>query len=149
MSNIREDIRQQVNQCLKQGEKERLGVLRMISSEIGKYEIDKKTSITQDNFIALLNRLRKQHQASMDQFKDAGRQDLYDIEVAEKAIVESLLPEQLSDEELDKLVSEAITKTGAQSAQEMGKVMGLLKEQLFGKADLGQVSKLIREKLSS
>lgn len=149
MSNIREDIRQQVNQCLKQGEKERLGVLRMISSEIGKHEIDKKTSITQDDFISLLNRLRKQHQASMDQFKEAGRQDLYDQEVAEKSIVESLLPEQLSEEELVKIISEAIATTGAQSAQEMGKVMGQVKEKVFGKADLGQVSKIIKEKLSS
>lgn len=148
MSNIREDIRQQVNQCLKQGEKERLGVLRMISAEVGKFEIDKKTDISQEDFIALLNRLRKQHQASMDQFKEAGRQDLYDQEVAEKAIVESLLPEQLSEEEVTKIIDEVIAATGAKTAQEMGKVMGPVKEKVFGKADLGQVSKIIREKLA-
>ncbi len=148
MSNIREDIRQQVNQCLKQGDKERLGVLRMISSEVGRFEIDNKTAVTQNDFVALLNKLRKQHQASMDQFKSAGREDLYAIEVAEKAIVESLLPEQMGGEELEKIIAKAIADTGATSGKEIGKVMGQIKDQVFGKADMGEVSKIIREKLS-
>lgn len=148
-ANIREDIRQQVNGCLRRGDKERLGVLRIISSEIGILEIDKKEPINQTDFVQLLIRLRKQHQASMDQFKDAGREDLYNQEATEKAIVESLLPEQLSGGERDKIITAGIQASNATSPKDIGKVMAQVKEELLGKADMGEVSKVIKEKLSS
>ena len=147
MSNIREDIGQQIKEALRQGEKERLGVLRMIGSEISKLEIEKRQPINEAEFIALLNRMCKQHQASMDQFKQGGRDDLYKKEEAEKTIVESFLPEQLSPKELEQMINSAIENIGARSKQDIGKVMGQIKNKLLGKADMGEVSRIVKEKL--
>ena len=148
MTNIREDMRHKVNDCMRQGDKERLGVFRIVNSEIGKHEIDARKPITQEEFVQLLNRMRKQHQASMDQFQAAGRDDLYQKESAEKEIIETLLPKQLTSEEVAVFVDEAIKSSGAQGVQDMGKAMQAIKDKVFGKADMGEVSQLIKSKLT-
>ena len=148
MSDIQENIRKLVNDALRQGDKERLGALRMLSAAIGKEEKDSQKPMTEEGFVNLLNRLRKQHQASMDQFKQAGRTDLYEKEYAEKKVIESLLPEQLSGEELEKLIDQAISDSQAAAPQDIGKVMGQLKQKVHGKADMSEVSRLVKEKLA-
>ena len=120
----------------------------MLSAAIGKEEKDSQKPMTEEGFVNLLNRLRKQHQASMDQFKQAGRTDLYEKEDAEKKVIESLLPEQLSGEELEKLIDQAISDSQAAAPQDIGKVMGQLKQKVHGKADMSEVSRLVKEKLA-
>lgn len=147
MINIREDIRRMANGAMRSGDKQKVVALRMLGSEIDKHEIENQKSITQEEFIQLLNRMRKQHQTSMDQFKTAGRDDLYQKEALEKGVIESLLPEQLSDEEVIVYVDEAIKTSDAQSLKDMGRVMIAVKDKVFGRVDMGKLSGIIKARL--
>ena len=132
---------------MKKGEKEATTTLRMFSAEIKKEEIEKKEELTDEETISIVQKMIKQRKDSFSQFKQAGREELAEKEAREISILEQFLPEQLSEEEILQEVNQAIAESGAESMQDMGKVMGLLKNKLSGKADMGLVSIKVQESL--
>jgi uncharacterized protein YqeY len=121
--------------------------LRMISAEIKQLEVDKKITVSDVDVISILNKMAKQRKDSIQQFQQGGREDLASIEINELEIITTYLPAQLSEEEIDIHINEAIASLGATSPQDMGKVMGALKPLLNGKADMGIVSAAVKSKL--
>ena len=121
--------------------------IRMFLSEVQRYEIDNKEEVDDTKALQIINKMIKQRNDSISQFKDGGRDDLADKEQSEVDILSKYKPAQLSEEEVSVKVNEAIEQSGASSMQDMGKVMGQLKS-LAGSADMGLISKLVKEKLS-
>ena len=121
--------------------------IRMFLSEVQRYEIDNKEEVDDTKALQIINKMIKQRNDSLSQFRDGGRDDLADKEQSEVDILSKYKPAQLSEEEVSKKVNEAIEQSGASSMQDMGKVMGQLKS-LAGSADMGLISKLVKEKLS-
>ena len=129
-------------------DRERLGTLRMILAAIKQKEVDERIELDDTQILGVLDKMTKQHRESIAQFELAGRRDLVEKENKELAIVQSYLPAQLSDEEIQALLKQAIQETGAVSMQDMGKVMAVLKPKLQGRADIGKISGLVKTKLS-
>ena len=121
--------------------------LRMFLSEVQRFEIDNKEEVDDTKALQIINKMIKQRNDSISQFKSGGRDDLADKEQSEVEVLSNYKPAQLSEEEVAAKVKEAISESGASSMQDMGKVMGLLKN-LSGSADMGIVSKIVKEELS-
>ena len=121
--------------------------IRMFLSEVQRYEIDNKEEVDDTKALQIINKMIKQRNDSISQFRDGGRDDLADKEQSEVDILSKYKPAQLSEDEVAVKVNEAIEQSGASSMQDMGKVMGQLKS-LAGSADMGLISKLVKEKLS-
>lgn len=134
--------------AMRAGEKERLGTIRLMLSEIKQIEVDTRTDPSDAVVIAALDKMCKQRRESISQFESAGRQDLVAIEQAELAVIQTFLPAPLSTDEIEEAIAASIAQTGASGIQDMGKVMALLKPKLQGRADMGRVSALIKQKLS-
>ncbi len=147
-SALLERIQEDVKAAMRARDRERLGVLRQITAAIKQREVDERRQLDDAEVIATLERMRKQRRESITQYEKAGREDLAQKERLEIEIIESYLPEPLGEEEIATLVEQAIGEAGATSLREMGKVMGLLRPRLQGRADMGQVSALVRQKLS-
>ena len=133
---------------MKSGDKSRLGVIRLMLSAIKQVEVDERIELDDNRITAVLDKMAKQRRESITQFDKAGRDDLSEIEQSELEIIQEFLPEALSEAEINDLVEQSIAATGAASIKDMGKVMGMLKPQLQGRADMGQVSQLIKSRLS-
>lgn len=146
-NNIRHLLDEAVKSSMKERNKERTSTLRMAISEIKKDEIDKQTELSAEDSIKILQRMIKQRKDSSSQFSDAGRNELAAKEDAEILILEEFLPEQMSESEIEALVIEAIQTTGAQEPQDIGKVMGFLKSKISVNADMGLVSKIVKNRL--
>ena len=129
-------------------DKERLGTIRLILAEIKRIEVDERIDLDGPAIIVLLDKMLKQRRDSISQFEQAGRDDLANKEASEIEVIQSFLPAQLSDTEISQLIDDAIAQSGAQGMQDMGKVMGLLKPQLQGRANIGQVSGNIKKRLA-
>jgi uncharacterized protein YqeY len=134
---------------MKGGNKDRLGVIRLILAAIKQIEVDERIDPDDDRIITVLDKMAKQRRESISQFSNAGRDDLIAIEEAELVIIQEFLPAALSESEINDLVEQSINATGAETIKDMGKVMGILKPQLQGRADMGQVSQLIKSRLSA
>lgn len=137
-----------VKAAMKAQDKPRLATLRLITAAIKQREVDERIEMDDTQVLSVLEKMIKQRRDSITQYEKAGRQELADQEKSEIAIIEDYMPEGLSDEEILAMVESAITETGAASIRDMGKVMGLLKPQLSGRADMGKVGGLIKQKLS-
>ena len=120
----------------------------MILGAIKQKEIDERINLDDTQVLAVIQKMVKQRKDSISQFSDAGRSDLVEVEEAELSIINNYMPKQLSEAEIEVAVVKAIADSGADSMKDMGKLMGILKGQLDGKADMGQVSQLIKSKLS-
>ena len=144
---LKEQISDDMKAAMKAGDKDRLKVVRLILSAIKQIEVDKRVELADSDVLAVLNKMVKQRRDSVTQFRDGGRDDLADIETAEIAVIEQYLPAQLSDDEVAKIVDQAINDTGAESLRDMGKVMAIVKEKAEGRADLGAVSGKVKAKL--
>jgi len=129
-------------------DKERLGTLRLLTAAIKQIEVDKRIELDDEQIVAVIEKMLKQRKDSIEQFEKAGRNELAEIEIKEIAILKEFMPEQMSDADVDALIDEAISSTGAEAMKDMGKVMGILKPKLAGKADMGAVSGKIKAKLS-
>ena len=149
MADIKTQISKDVKEAMRQKDKERLAALRLILASFKQKEVDERIELKDEHSIAILNKMAKQHHDSIEQFSKANRDDLVKKEQLELDVIESYLPEKLSEEEVNLLIDEAISETGANSVKDMGKVIGLLKGKLQGQADMGEVSRLIRGKLGS
>ena len=126
----------------------RLGVIRLILSEIKQREVDERISLDDTQVFAVLNKMIKQRRDSLEQFKAANRQDLVDQESFELGILQAYLPAALSEAEVDQIIKEAITASGASSIRDMGALMTTLRPKLQGRADMGEVSKKIKALLA-
>ena len=148
MSQLIKRITDDMKLAMKAKDKQALKALRMILGAIKQKEVDDRLELDDAQVMAVIQKMVKQRKDSISQFSDAGRTDLVEVEEAELVIINSYMPEQLSDEEVAAAVDKVITDSGADSMKDMGKLMGMLKGQLGGKADMGQVSRLIKDKLS-
>ena len=146
-SSIRHLIEEAVKSSMRERNKDRTSTLRMALSELKKEEIDNKIELSNEGSIKILQRMIKQRKESMSQFLNAQRNDLAEKEESEIVILQDFLPEQMSVDDINKLVIEAINETDAKEAQDIGKVMGFLKTKIQGNADMGVVSKLVKENL--
>ena len=144
---IRHLIEEAVKSSMRERNKERTSTLRMALSELKKEEIDNKIELSNEDSIKILQRMIKQRKESMSQFLNAQRNDLAEKEESEIVILQDFLPEQMSEDDINKLVIEAINETDAKEPQDIGKVMGFLKTKIQGNADMGIVSKLVKENL--
>jgi uncharacterized protein YqeY len=133
--------------AMRSGEKERLGVIRMITSAIKQREVDERIALDDAQVLSVLEKMIKQRKESVVQFQAGNRQDLVDKENSEITLLQGYLPSQLSGAEIDALISEAIAASGAASVKDMGKVMGLIKAKAQGRADMGAVGAKIKAKL--
>ena len=132
---------------MRSGEKERLGLIRMITAAIKQREVDERITLDDAQVLSVLEKMIKQRKESLVQFQAGNRQDLVDKEAAEVTLLQGYLPSQLSDAEIDTLIGQAIASTGAASIKDMGKVMGLIKSKAQGRADMAAVGAKIKAKL--
>ena len=144
---LKERITDDMKAAMRSGEKERLGLIRMITSAIKQREVDERISLDDTQVLGVLEKMIKQRKESLVQFQAGNRQDLVDKEAAEVTLLQAYLPSQLSDTEIDALIKEAIAATGAASIKDMGKVMGLIKGKAQGRADMAAVGAKIKAKL--
>jgi hypothetical protein len=142
-------INDDVKTAMRSKDKERLATLRLITAAIKQKEVDERIELNDEQIISVLEKMIKQRKDSIEQFEKAGRTELADKEKAELAIINEYMPAQLTEAEIKAAIDAAIAETGASEMKEMGKVMGVLKPKLAGKADMSQVSALIKQKLGS
>lgn len=146
-SALKENITNDMKLAMKAQDKERLGTIRLILAALKQKEVDERVELSDSDVLGILNKMVKQRRDSIEQFVKANRQDLADIEQKEVTIIQSYLPAQLSDDEVAKMVDAAMAESNAKVAGDMGKVMAILKPKLQGRADIGQVSKLVKDRL--
>lgn len=147
-SSLKEQIVAEMKSAMKAGEKQRLATIRLILSAVKQVEVDTRTELNDQDLIGILDKMAKQRRESIEQFEQAGRNDLADKEKSELVIITDYLPQALSESEVSQLIDQAVSQTSAASMKDMGAVMAILKPQMQGRADMSQVSKLIKIKLS-
>jgi uncharacterized protein YqeY len=148
MSELKNKINEDMKAALRAKEKERLGVIRLILAAIKQQEVDTRTSVDDTAVLAVLDKMLKQRRDSISQYQSAGRDDLAQKEQFEVEVIQQYMPEALSDDELEQLIKDAITASGAQSMKDMGKLMNELRPKVQGRADMGQVSQKVKAILS-
>jgi uncharacterized protein len=144
---LKERITEDMKAAMRSGEKERLGVIRMITSGIKQREVDERITLDDAQVLSVLEKMIKQRKESIVQFQAGNRQDLVDKETAEITLLQSYMPAQLSGAEIDTLIGEAVTATAAASIKDMGKVMAIIKAKAQGRADMAAVGAKIKAKL--
>lgn len=147
-TSLKQQIQDDMKTALRAHDKQRLGVVRLILAAIKQVEVDERVELDDTRITQILNKMIKQRRDSIAQYDQAKRDDLADQERLEVKIIQTYLPEPLSEADIDRMVSEAITKVGATSVKEMGKVMAELKDRLQGRADMTQISAKIKARLT-
>lgn len=135
--------------AMRNKEKERLGTIRLIQAALKQKEVDERVDLTDEDVLVILDKMVKQRKESIKQYETANRPELAAVEAAEIEIIKTFLPQQLSEEEVSDIITQAIAETGAQGIQDMGKVMGIIKPKVQGRADMGAISQVIKQKLSA
>jgi uncharacterized protein len=143
-----DQLKEEQKIAMKAKDKLRLGTIRLALSAIKQREVDERITLNDDDIIAIMTKMVKQRRDSVAQYESAGRQDLADVEKNEITIIEEFMPQALTDEEIATFIANAISESGVESMQDMGKVMAILKPQIQGRADMGKVSGLVRAKLT-
>lgn len=146
---LKAQISEDMKSAMKAGDKDRLKVLRLMLAAIQQIEIDKRVELDDSGVLGVLDKMVKQRCDSISQFKNGGREDLADIELAEITVLKTYLPEQLGEAEVDKIIDQAIKDSGAESIRDMGKVMGQVKAKAAGRADMGAISAKVKERLGA
>jgi len=144
---LKERITDDMKAAMRSGEKERLGVIRMITAAIKQREVDERIVLDDAQVLSVLEKMIKQRKESIAQFQAGNRQDLVDKEAAEIALVQTYMPSPMTGAEIDALIGEAIGATGASSIKDMGKVMAIMKAKAQGRADMAAVGAKIKAKL--
>jgi uncharacterized protein len=144
---LKERITDDMKAAMRAGEKARLGVIRMITAAIKQREVDERITLDDAQVLSVLEKMIKQRKESLVQFQAGNRQDLVEKEAAEITLLQGYLPSQLSDAEIDSLITEAVASTGAASIKDMGKVMAIIKGKAQGRADMAAVGAKIKAKL--
>jgi len=148
VSALKQRINDDVKTAMRSKDKERLGVLRLITAAFKQKEVDERIELDDTMVLAIMDKMSKQIRDSIQQFEQAGRDDLAQKEAFELGIIQEYLPAQLTEDEINQIITESIEATGAESPKDMGKVMGVLKPRLQGRADMGMVSGLVKQQLS-
>ena len=143
-----ERLKDEQKTAMKAKDKARLGTIRLIMAAIKQQEIDGQKTLSNDEVLAVMTKMVKQRRDSVSQYQSAGRQDLADVELAEISVLEEFMPKPLSSEEIDVLVKEAITASGAKTMQDMGNIMAILRPKVQGRADMGVISQLVKNQLN-
>jgi uncharacterized protein len=144
---LKQQLTDDMKNAMRGGEKDRLGVIRLILAAVKQREVDERIQLDDAQVLSVLEKMLKQRKDSVTQYAAAGREDLANVERAEMAVIEGYMPAKLSDAEIDALIDAAIAETGASSARDMGKVVGVVKGKVAGRADMGQVSARIKARL--
>ena len=148
MSDLKDQITAAMKTAMREKAKARLGAIRLMLAAIKQIEVDERKELDDTEVLAVLDKMLKQRRESIKQYAAADRQDLLEIEEYEVGIIKDFMPAQLDDAEIDSIVAAAIAETGAASMKEMGKVMGIIRPKLQGRADMGAVSAKIKAQLS-
>ncbi|MBL4682753.1 MAG: GatB/YqeY domain-containing protein [Pseudomonadales bacterium] len=148
-SKIKVQISSDIKDAMRAREKQRLGVLRLVMSEFKKVEVDERIELDDTRVLAILDKMSKQRKDSFTQFDAAGREDLANQEAFEIELLKQYMPEQLDEAAIAEIISAAIERSGASSMKDMGQLMGLIRPQLQGRADMGSVSAIVKHKLNS
>ncbi len=146
-TSLKEQLSNAVKDAMRNKDRDRLGTLRMAQAAVKQIEVDERRELSDDDVLKVLDKMVKQRRDAASQYDDAGRSELADKERAEMAILEEFMPAALSDDELDGLIRAAISSTGAQGMQDMGRVMNELKPQVVGRVDMGQLSQKVKAAL--
>jgi len=147
-SPLKQQITEAMKTAMRAKDKERLGTVRLVLAEIKRVEVDERIDPDDARITSILDKMVKQRRDSIKQFQDADRPELAEKEQAEIDVIQEFLPSQLSEDEVAAIVSKAVADSGAASMQDMGKVMGLVKPQVVGRADMGVVSQKVKAALS-
>ncbi|TLY52560.1 MAG: GatB/YqeY domain-containing protein [Gammaproteobacteria bacterium] len=146
---LKAQLTEDMKTAMKAGDKERLGVIRLVNAAIKQREVDERIVLDDVAVLGVLEKMLKQRRDSIQQFEAAGRTDLADIEKFEVGVIQHYLPAQLTAAEVDAAIAAAITESGATSSKDMGKVMGLVKPKVAGRTDMGKLSELVKVKLAA
>ena len=149
MSELKNTIGAATKAAMRARDRRRLGALRLVNAEIKRLEVDERRELADTDVLQALARMLKQRRDSLGQYQDAGREDLADQEQFEIDLIDEFLPQAASDEDVAKAIDEAVANVGATSMRDMGKVMAALRGSLQGRADMGRVSGLVKERLAS
>lgn len=144
---LKSSVKDAMKDAMRAKDKPRLGTIRLIMAEIKRIEVDERIEIDDERLLTILDKMVKQRRDSAKQYIDAGRTELAQVESDEIVIIQAFLPEALTDEELDSLVAQAVSESGASSMQDMGKVMAILKPKVQGRADMGSISGKVKKAL--
>lgn len=147
-SDLKQSISAATSAAMKARDKQRLGVLRLIRADLQRVEVDERRELSDEDVVMVLTRMVKQRQDSLQQYESAGREDLAGQERFEITVVQEFLPEPIDAAQLETLIAAAIAESGAESMRDMGKVMGLLKPRVAGRADMGAVSTAVKARLA-
>ncbi len=146
---LKDEINKEMKAAMKSRDKDRLKTIRLILSEIKRVEVDERITVDDQRTLSILAKMIKQRRDSIAQYDSAGRTELSKIETDEITVIHEFLPEALTDDEINNLIEKAISETGAESMKDMGRVMGIIRPQIQGRADAGEVSKRVKEALNS
>ena len=146
---LKDEINKEMKAAMKSRDKDRLKTIRLILSEIKRVEVDERITVDDQRTLSILAKMIKQRRDSIAQYDSAGRAELSKIETDEITVINEFLPEALTDDEINNLIEKAISETGAESMKDMGRVMGIIRPQIQGRADAGEVSKRVKEALNS
>ncbi|MCL4151824.1 UNVERIFIED_CONTAM: hypothetical protein GTU68_004354 [Idotea baltica] len=147
-TSLKKQITEAMKDAMRAKAKVRLGTIRLIQADIKRIEVDERIEVDDARALVILDKMVKQRRDSIKQYEAAERQELADVEHAEIEVIQEFLPEALSEDELAAMIDDAIASTGAESMKDMGKVMGIIKPKIQGRADVGAVSGLIKGKLN-
>lgn len=148
-SDLKTSLQDAMKAAMKAGDKPRLGVIRLMLAALKQVEVDERIELDDTRVIGILDKMVKQRRESISQFDKAGRDDLSSVEHAEIDVIQTFLPQALSESEIEAIINEAISKTGAESIKDMGKVMGIVRPQVVGRGDMGVISGTIKTILSA
>ena len=148
MSTLKDQLQSDVKAAMKSRDKRSLGALRMIMAELKRREVDERIELQDQDILVILEKMTKQRRDSLTQYEAAGRSDLAEQEQFELDLIAAYMPEPIGEDELAAMVEAAITTTGASAMADMGKVMAVLKSEVQGRADMGQVSRIVKASLS-
>jgi len=144
---LKQQITEDMKAAMRAKDAARLGAIRLLLAAMKQREVDERVELPDADVIAIIDKMNKQRRDSISQYEAAGRQELADVEKFEMSVLQTYMPQQLSEAEITAAINEAIAATGAASPQDMGKVMGMLKPKLAGRADMSKVSALIKSQL--
>ncbi|ACL74088.1 GatB/YqeY domain-containing protein [Thioalkalivibrio sulfidiphilus] len=147
-SPLKARITEDMKSAMRAGDKPRLGTIRLMLAAVKQVEVDTRVSLDDTQVLAVLDKMVKQRRESIEQYRGAGRDDLADVEVRELEVIQSYLPEPLSEGEITAMIDAAISETGASSVRDMGQVMGLIKPRIQGRADMAAVSAQVKARLA-
>jgi len=145
---LKQKITEDMKVAMRAGDAKRRDTIRLLQAAIKQREVDERIELDDAAVVAAIEKMLKQRKDSITQYEAAGRNDLADIEKEEVVVLSAYMPQALSDSEIESLVNEAISSSGAKGMQDMGKVMAILKPNLAGRADMGKVSTLVKGKIS-